>query len=342
MRNDRETIIPVKNSKKEGSKQGKVLVFGAAVIDVGFHLHEDTTPAPDTSTQAKKITLAPGGKGLTQAIALSRLEFDVSLVTVIGNKIFSSSIILDLLDSEYINTDFINIIEDKMTPITGIITLSHQKSSCAICNKREDELKITTAYIDNIFNSNDINNFDFILITYELTIDTVSHILKKLCEEKYKNITVIVTPAPPASDSIKKSYLKRINYLVTNVWEIQKLLLVDSIDISTLTSALITDGVEGTICILADKRVIIKSSDIKTSIEDNLHDTAQKHDKAAERDAFCAALAYTLQKNKGNITKKDMPFIIAAMALSTGQIDGAYTAMPTIQEIDDYMLQLSG
>lgn len=314
---------------------GKALVFGAAVIDIGFHLHEELPPAPETSTQAKSITVSPGGKGLTQAVALARMGFDVSFITVIGDHIFDSSMIIDTLTLEGINTKMVKLADSEMTPVTGVITFK-RGTSCAIGNK--SELKLTKQIIDECFDECNTSELDFIFITYELPFDIIGHILRKLAECGNSHIKTIITPAPPASDPRDTINPTGIHYLVASVWEAQEFLgtdYADVEDISLLADGLLKYGIR-TVCIPTDGQVIIKSKVDEIDIKEPAQFLPKRHDNTGERDAFCAALAYIIQTKGGVVTKEDVPFIASAMTISTMET-GVSSSMPTVKNVEDFM-----
>ena len=322
------------NEDVEKSYIGKALVFGAAVIDIGFHLHEDTPPAPETSTQAREIVVAPGGKGLTQAVAMSRMGFDVALVAAVGDQIFDPSMILKLLRDEGISTDMIDIITDQMTPVTGVLTF-RQGNSSAIGDKRESVIRVTPEFVDECFNTIDINALDFVLITYEIPCETVSHILRRIAKDGNKNTTVIVTPAPPVRDPANLRELQRIDYLIASIWESQEFLgssYNEKNDIPSLVEGLLSYGIRA-VCIPTDGQIYLNAYD-RPEINAPACFVPRHRDNTGERDACCAALAYQLKKN-GVITEKEMPFITAAMAistLSTGVSSSIPDGVPTSSE----------
>ena len=313
--------------------RNKALVFGAAVIDVGFELSEDHTPRPDASTQAEDITVTPGGKGLAQAVALSRMGFEVSLATVIGNKIFKSEMITSLLDAEGIDKTFVKTEGNEMTPITGVITLSTGKSF-AIGDKKEDELSFSTGDIDKYFNENEVEKFGFVLITYELPILIIEKILTKLDDEKYGETIVIVTPAPPVPYNKRFDAYYRVNYLVAKEWEAKKMLggSADTSDPQDLLSGLNNIGIECA-CLTTDYNVYIKEAS-KNVVEAKRLATTRKGTNW-ERDVFCAALAYILKTDK-SFSKDSMDFMVAAMGWSNQQKKG-FEALPTVEEVNSFI-----
>jgi len=323
--------INVQNDAKKPINK-KALVFGATVIDIGFYLNDGKMPGPDKSAQAE-TSITAGGKGLSQAVALSRLGIEVSLVSVIGKKYFYP-VIEEVLKKEKNISVAIGDTSDELPHITGVITLDKGKS-CAIGDKREGEnFCLRKETIDKAFEK--IKDYGFVLITYELPINTIKYILEKLADDECEHILVIVTPAPPTDKTVYYDYADEIDYLVASRWEAQKILGVDEVenqDISELATALFNKGSCVGVCMPDDGNVIIEYNNKKRISKESVSKRGAVHNNIYERDACCAALAYLLWKNGGFIEKEDLSFITAAMALSADR-PKRIDSMPTLEEIE--------
>ena len=73
------------------SRPGRVIVLGGAVMDVTFRTK--AIPPRGTSIEAYAFELAPGGKGLWQAVAAARLGLDVALVAAVADDRFGHEIV---------------------------------------------------------------------------------------------------------------------------------------------------------------------------------------------------------------------------------------------------------
>ena len=76
---------------------GRVIVVGGAVLDMKYRMK--TLPQVDMATEARSFTLAPGGKGLHQAIAAARLGLKTSLVAAVARDSHGDEIVA-FLDKE--------------------------------------------------------------------------------------------------------------------------------------------------------------------------------------------------------------------------------------------------
>jgi ribokinase len=71
-------------------------------------------PTIGTSTEAHGFQLAPGGKGLWQAVAAARLGLDVALVAAVANDRFGHEIVNHLRD-EGVDTSLLKLVDDALT-----------------------------------------------------------------------------------------------------------------------------------------------------------------------------------------------------------------------------------
>ena len=78
------------------SRPGRVIVIGGAVMDATFRAK--VLPQIQTSTEALGFNLAPGGKGLKQAVAAARLGLDVALIAAVSDDQFGHEIVNHLQD----------------------------------------------------------------------------------------------------------------------------------------------------------------------------------------------------------------------------------------------------
>ena len=89
-------------------------------MDAIFH---DKSASTDSDlSEAFAFNLAPGGKGLKQAVAAARLGLDVALVAAVTDDRFGHEII-NYLHDEGVDTSLLKLVDDARTPFTGVIEL---------------------------------------------------------------------------------------------------------------------------------------------------------------------------------------------------------------------------
>ena len=85
-------------------------------------------PEAGEAILGETFTIAPGGKGLGQAVAARRLGSDVCLVTKVGDDNFGSMAV-DFLQKEGINTSHVHIDPDSATGATVMVVDSNGASA---------------------------------------------------------------------------------------------------------------------------------------------------------------------------------------------------------------------
>ena len=104
-------------------RPGKVIVVGGAVMDATFRTKD--LPPRETSREAYGFNLAPGGKGLWQAVAAARLGLDVALVAAVTDDRFGHQIVNHLQD-ERVDTSLLKLVSEAHTPFTGVIEFARR------------------------------------------------------------------------------------------------------------------------------------------------------------------------------------------------------------------------
>ena len=88
----------------------------------------------------------PGGKGLTEVIAASRLDMKATLVSAVGDD-DSGEVILNYMEKEELNTGYLQIMEQQLSPVAGVIAY-HEGTSVALGWKNEDHVRIESDQIE--------------------------------------------------------------------------------------------------------------------------------------------------------------------------------------------------
>jgi ribokinase len=230
------------------SGPGRIIVLGGAVMDVTFRTK--VLPTIGTSTEAYGFQLAPGGKGLWQAVAAARLGLDVALIAAVANDRFGHEIVNHLRD-EGVDTSLLKLMDDAHTPFTGVIEFElGDNFALNWPNQREVHLDIRD--VDRL--SQHFATCDAVLLTFEIPNETLQHSLALVDRLEKPRPTIIVTPGQPHPDTgISGQALSRIDYLVAHPWELGRYNPSDrkSLDIDVTARQLLAYGVE-TLCVPTD------------------------------------------------------------------------------------------
>jgi ribokinase len=225
-------------------RRSRVIVLGGAVMDVTFRTR--VLPQNQTSVKALGFSLAPGGKGLWQAVAAAKLGLDVALVAAVADDHFGREID-SYLRSHGIDTSLLKVIKDAHTPFTGVIEFV-RGDSLALTWPNETEISLSAQDIDEL--RGDFADCDAVLITFEIPRETLEHTLSLINKLDEPRPIVIVTAGQPYNAAISAQAFSRIDYLVAHEWELGPLASADreSFAVETAAQRLLALGVE-TLCI---------------------------------------------------------------------------------------------
>lgn len=316
--------------------EGAVVVIGAAVYDLSCHLRN--MPAPNTSVQAYAFEERPGGKGLNQAVGLARLGASVRLISPLGSDREAAEI-LDYLRAEGVNTDSLETRHDSKSPRTIVLAFK-DGSFLHIGWKNEHEVRLSSEFLRSAAIQHAIEHASVVMLTQEPARETIRAVFSIL--ESAKRCPVVLTASPPIeAPPLSGSDLRSIDYLIVSEWELHYLLEETGIYDDTVSSQDIVDrlllaGV-GTICVLGANQCRVHGvpDDFKQPDPAAVIIT----DQSASKDAFAAALASRLVKNRP-ATEQDFHYAFYAM-LAAGMRFGTSSSLPTDSEIKSVEKQVT-
>jgi len=164
----------------------KILVIGSTVTDLVSKTSR--LPVKGQTTLGEKFFMAPGGKGANQAVAVARLNGDVSFVSKTGTDYFGDFVIENIKNS---GVDTSNIIRDEEI---------HSGVSLICLLKDGDNAIIMNPGANMALDVKEIENLEFlfrmsavVLVQLEIPVETVEKIL--VLGKKYECLTIL-DPAP--------------------------------------------------------------------------------------------------------------------------------------------------
>jgi ribokinase len=312
----KSAVIPyvAENSSRKTpmSRPGRAIVVGGAVMDVTFRTKD--IPPRGTSTEAYAFELAPGGKGLWQAVAAARLGLDVALIAAVPDDRFGHEIV-DYLKDERVDTSLLKLVSDAHTPFTGVIEFE-LGDSVAFNWPNRSEVHLDVRDIDRL--GQHFAACDAVLLTFEIPRETLQYTLAVVNGLDERRPVAIVTPGQPYPDTgISGQALSQIDYLVAQPWELGRYAPPDrqSFDINDAAQQLLAYGVE-TLCILAPGGGCnIYSTPLGTFTVPTFPSPFLEWSTA--RDAFCAALAAKLIDSGRHISEEVAMWASAAMSVAS-------------------------
>jgi sugar/nucleoside kinase (ribokinase family) len=297
------------SQKVPRSRPGRVIVVGGAVMDATFRAK--VLPQIQTSTEALGFSLAPGGKGLKQAVAAARLGLDVALIAAVSDDLFGREIVNHLQD-EGVDTSLLKLVDDAHTPFTGVIEFE-LGDSIAINWPNQIEIRLDIRDIDR--QAQQFAICDAVLLTFEIPRETLQHTVALVNQLDKPRPIVIVTPGQPYPDAgISGQALSQINYLVAHAWELGRYTPPDrqSFDVDAAARQLLAYGVD-TLCVpTTGGGCNIYSESLGTFTVPTFQSTYKEAETA--RDAFCAALAAKLIDSGRDFSEQVALWATTAMA----------------------------
>jgi len=302
---------------------GRVIVVGGVTIDHVWRV--DRPPDLETSRIATGYSRSPGGKGLSQAVAVARLGFDVALVTAVG-KDREGQEILDHLEVEGVDPSLIRAVPNSTTPATGIFERPFGESAAAVWR---GSLELDSRHLDR--HAKALSTCAALLLTFEVPLP----VLQRTLDLATSRPLIIVTPGQPYPDAeLTRDALGQIDYLVARPWELERYARSADAryDPQLISNELLKQGLKA-LCVLGTRggTVYLSSGD---SIDIPSTSSVIK-ESSITRDAFCAALA------TGLIEHRPLPDAIhwAAAAMAAVSADYLKSPSPPLRARVDAMYQ---
>jgi ribokinase len=267
-------------------------------------------PPTGTSSKAYAFELAPGGKGLWQALAASRLGLDVALIAAVAADHFGREIANHLQD-ERVDTSLLKRVSGAHTPFTGVIEFE-LGDSIALNWQNDMEVRLDIRDVDQL--GSQFAHCDAVLLTFEIPRETLQHTLAIVSNlDETERPIVIVTPGQPYGTAISGQALSQIDYLVAHAWELSPYASPDrqSAEVDTAARQLLAYGV-GTLCVPNLAGCTVYSESLGTFTVPTVQSTYRE--SSAARDAFCAALASKLIDSGRHFSEEVALWATTAMA----------------------------
>ena len=295
----------------------KILVIGSANADLV--IHSERMPELGETLKGSNFQINAGGKGLNQAIAISKLDGNVSFLGAVGNDA-NGKMLSDELQKNGVS--FYGIKSDD-TP-TGIAMITVVKGDNFIILNPGANDRLTPEAIKQF--SDMIKESDFCVMQLEIPMETVL----KVCEiAKATNTKVVLNPAP--FKELPESLFSHIDYLIPNEHEAYNLTGIDPDSEENCKKAISKLKQLGT------KNVVITLGErgcVYTNEEDILFCSALKAnvvDTTSAGDCFIGALVSKLAA--GENIEKAIAFATKASAIAVSR-EGASKSIPFADEIE--------
>lgn len=299
----------------------KIVILGSCVTDLVSRM--ERFPNAGESVVGESFQTFLGGKGANQCVSIARLHGEVKMIGKVGNDQFGDNFIR-LFKKENIDTKDI-FRSDISTGVGNVqIDKSGQNRICIILGANLDFNLDDLTNVKNIIQSSDI-----LLTQFEMQEEVVLAAIKFA---KENNLITIVNPAP--ARKIKEEYLKYIDFLTPNEFELGLLTDMKTSSLEECLEAskkLFEQGVKNIVTTLGNNGALLYSQDKKVHISGY---DVNAVDTVGAGDSFNGALAYALSNNVKIIDA--IKFANAMGALTTTK-NGAIPSLHHLEEVKAFI-----
>ena len=297
-----------------------ICVIGSLNMDLVVNV--DTMPKPGQTIIGSNFKEVPGGKGANQAVAMARLNGNVSMIDKVGEDGFGQTLI-NSLKNDKVDTTYIQTAKGA-TGVALITVDKNAQNSIVVSPGANFEVKEDD--IDN--NIEAIKNSDIVVLQLETPLDTIKYALNKA---KELNKYTILNPAPAVK--LDDEIIKNVDLLTPNETELEIISGVsieNEEDIQKAAQIMIEKGVKELIVTLGSK------GSLYINKEKSMFKKAYKVeavDTTAAGDSYTGALAVALSQDKG--MEEAMDFASKVGALSVLK-EGAQSSLPTLDDVESF------
>lgn len=308
-------------------KKPKILVVGSFNMDV--IASTPRVPNSGETVIGTKFQLAPGGKGLNQAVQCARLGADVTMVGKVGNDDFGKRL-LAVAEESGVNVSHVLTDETEATGVAVILLEvkdSGTQNRITVC----PGANFTITVEELAWLKSEIGGYDMLILQFELPMPVVETMAQWAHDA---GVPVMVNPAPAASMSDK--LLSCATYLSPN--EHEAALLADHPirveggvnfeDVEAVAQAFRSRGVENLIITMGGNGSVVAG-------KNGVHHTPcvkmpYVADPTAAGDSFVAAFCTGL--TAGLSEEQALSFASHTAAITVSRM-GAITSLPAYSEV---------
>lgn len=297
-----------------------ICVIGSLNMDLVVNV--DAMPKPGQTIIGSNFKEVPGGKGANQAVAMARLNGNVSMIGKVGEDGFGQTLI-NSLKNDKVDTTYIQTAKGS-TGVALITVDMNAQNSIVVSPGANFEVKEED--IDN--NIKAIENSDIVVLQLETPLNTIKYALNKA---KELNKYTILNPAPAVK--LDDEIIKNVDLLTPNETELEIISGVSietEEDIQKAAQIMIEKGVKELIVTLGSK------GSLYINKEKSMFKKAYKVeavDTTAAGDSYTGALAVALSQDKGIEDAMDFASKVGALSVLK---EGAQSSLPTLEDVKNF------
>lgn len=298
----------------------KILVIGS--INMDLVLRVPYIPQVGETLLGSSVERIPGGKGANQAVTAAKLGANVSMLGKVGGDEFGIPLI-DNLRQAGVHADRIDLVPAASSGL-AVIQVNDEGDNSIVVLAGANDLCSKDYILDH---EELIKEAEIVILQMEIPHEAVYQAID--LANKHRK-TVLLNPAP-APDFIPDAILGKLDYLIPNETELQKLSgqPVDSIAAAEdAAKVLLSKGVGNLIVTLGS------NGSLYVSANGAVHVPAQAVkavDTTAAGDSFVAAFAVGLSEGKS--VQEALAFATKVSSIVVTKA-GAQTSIPNRSEVD--------
>ena len=316
---------PLNNESRPDEKV--IVIVGS--LNTDFVVTLDSFPQAGETVMGETFEQFPGGKGLNQAVASSRLGASVAMIGAVGNDSFGDALLATLTNEAI--TSHVGKITESSTGIALIEVAASGENKIIVVSGANSMLteEIVETSLREIATHQQIG---LVLTQGEVPV-TATH--KALSVAKELGAITILNPAPIRN--FPPSIFPLVDYLIPNELEARELVELEGnsfnsmLDFVELASSIVNLGV-GTVVITRGEKGAVWSP--ATASGQAAAFRIVPVDSVAAGDAFCGGLAVAL--NEGQPLNEALRWASAAGAIAATRA-GAVTSLPQRSEVEELL-----
>lgn len=297
----------------------KILVIGSINMDLVSKV--ESMPQVGETVLGKGFAQIPGGKGANQAVAMSRLGAEVSMIGKVGDDAFGRELKKGL-ENDNIDTAGVHV-ENGISTGIAIITVDESANNSIIVNSGAN-FSVTKEFIDE--NIDKIEKADIVVLQLEIPEESVRHALE-ISKRLGKYTILNPAPARPLGDEI----IKNVDLLVPNETELElisKMSAKDESEVMLAADALIQKGINEIIVTLGEKGCMHLGEGFCRKYDAI---KVEAVDTTAAGDSFIAGVASSIAKGEAMDEAIEFATKVASVTVTR---EGAQSSLPHIYEIE--------
>ncbi len=297
-----------------------ICVIGSLNMDLVVNVEK--MPKAGQTLLGSNFKEVPGGKGANQAVAMARLNGNVTMIGKVGNDSFGETLV-NSLKKDNVNTDYIQV--EKGPSGVALITVDKNAQNSIVVAPGAN-YKLTKEDIDK--NIDAIKNSDIVVVQLETPLETIKYALKKAKElGKY----TILNPAPAVV--LEDEIIENVDLLTPNETELEIISqksISNEDDINECAQIMINKGVKELIVTLGSKGSLYINKE--TSMFKKAY-KVEAIDTTAAGDSYTGALAVAIAFDKDMEYAMDFASKVGALSVMK---EGAQSSLPTLIEVENF------